>query len=205
MESESLLKIAFGMMAVMILSAVGHANHKARKRHGARFAQAANELPALLWVRALVGIPIWVFLVGWLVPADWFPWATVELPSWARWIGVGLAGAVSYLFWWIHLALGSNYHGTVGLHENHQLVTGGPYRFVRHPTYIAFPMAMIALFFLSANWVLGLGGFVLTVTISVVRAPVEERQLLERFGDGYRTYAARTGRFFPRVLTRRNR
>ena len=203
MGAESLLKIAFGVMAVMILGAVGHANHKAQKQHGARFAQAANERPVLLWVRGLVGIPLWVLIVGWLFSADWFPWATLELPGWARWAGVGLAGVVSLLFWWIHLALDSNYHGAMGLHENHQLVTGGPYRFVRHPTYVAFPLAMIALFLLSANWVLGLIGFILTATISLGRAPLEERQLLGRFGDEYRAYAAQTGRFFPRVLTRR--
>ncbi|MEJ2240344.1 MAG: isoprenylcysteine carboxylmethyltransferase family protein [Gemmatimonadales bacterium] len=199
MELETYMKVAFGVMAVMILSAVGHANHKAQKQHGARFAQAANELPWLLWIRALLGIPLWVVLIGWLISARWLPWALVELPVWARWSGVALAGVVSSLFWWTHLTLGGNYHGTMGLHKHHQLVTNGPYRFVRHPTYVAFPLTMIALFLLSSNWLLGLLGFILTLTISLSRAPIEERQLLERFGDRYRGYAARTGRFFPRL------
>lgn len=202
MHLETDMKIVFGVMALMILSAVGHANHKAQKLHGARFAQAANEVPWLIWIRGLLGVPLWVVLIGWLISADWLPWALVELPAWARWSGVALAGVVSLLFWWIHLTLGSNYHGAMGLHEDHQLVTNGPYRFVRHPTYVAFPLTMIALFLLSANWLLGLVGFALTLTIGLCRAPSEESQLLERFGDRYRAYEARTGRFFPRLTAR---
>jgi protein-S-isoprenylcysteine O-methyltransferase Ste14 len=48
-----------------------------------------------------------------------------------------LGGLVSPLFWWTHLALDGNYDGTIGLHDNQQLVIGGPHQFVRHPTCVA--------------------------------------------------------------------
>jgi protein-S-isoprenylcysteine O-methyltransferase Ste14 len=99
-------------------------------------------------------------------------------------------------------ALGSNYRGTMGLHPNHTLVTHGPYRFVRHPINAVFPLGSIVLFLMSANWVLGAGALILIGTISIVRAPIEERQLIERFGEEYRAYIRRTGRFFPRVRRR---
>jgi len=201
MHLETYMKIAFCIMVVMILCAIGHASQKAQRLHAARFAQAANEVPWLLWIRALLGIPLWIVMIGWLVSARWLPWASLGLPTWARWSGVALAGVVSFLFWWIHLELGANYHGAMGLHDNHQLVTTGPYQFVRHPSYVAFPLATIALFLLSANWLLGVLGFLVTATVSLSRAPIEETQLAERFGDRYRTYAARTGRFFPRLRT----
>jgi protein-S-isoprenylcysteine O-methyltransferase Ste14 len=200
MDLDTWMKIAFGCMVAMILTAIGHAHRKAQRLHGSRFAQAANEVPWLLWLRALLGLPLWVVMIGWLASARSLAWAYLDLPPWLRWSGVALAGLVSALFWWIHLTLGSNYHGAMGLHEHHQLVTTGPYRFVRHPTYVAFPLVMVALFLLSANWLLGLVGFFLTVTISLGRAPIEERQLLETFGDRYQEYASRTGRFFPKLF-----
>ena len=81
------------------------------------------------------------------------------------------------------IALGSNYRGTMGLHPNNRLVTHGPYRFVRHPMNAVFPLVSIVLLLLSANWVIGIGALVLIGTMSIVRAPIEERQLIERFGE----------------------
>jgi protein-S-isoprenylcysteine O-methyltransferase Ste14 len=202
MRAEAVFKITFGIWAVLFLLPIGYAHRKAIQEHGSRFAQAANEYPPLMWLRILVGIPLWVFLIDWLLSTDWFPWASVSLATWARWIGVGFGGVVIGLMWWTMLALGSNYRGTVGLHPNHKLITHGPYRFARHPMNAVFPLASIVLFLMSANWVIGAGALVLIGTISIARAPVEERQLIERFGEEYRAYMQRTGRFFPRLRLR---
>jgi protein-S-isoprenylcysteine O-methyltransferase Ste14 len=145
------------------------------------------------------GVPLWIFLIDWLASAGWFPWASLSLPLWARWSGAGLGAVVAGLMWWTMVALGSNYRGTTGLHANHELVTHGPYRFVRHPMQAVAPLTSIVLFSLSANWVIGTGALVLIGTISIVRAPIEERELIERFGDEYRGYMQRAGRLFPRL------
>jgi protein-S-isoprenylcysteine O-methyltransferase Ste14 len=199
MQTETVFKVAFGVWVVLFLLPMGWAHRKAMREHGSRFAQAANEYPPLLWLRLLVGIPLWVFLIDWLVSAHWFPWASISLPLWARWCGVVFGAAVVGLMWWTMLALGSNYRGTMGLHPNHKLITHGPYRFVRHPMNAIFPLVSIVLFLVSANWLIGAVALVLIGTIGIVRAPVEERQLIERFGEEYRVYMRRTGRFFPRL------
>ena len=199
MESETVFKMVFGAWAILFLGAVGYAQGRAMRRHGSRFAQAANEYRPLLWIRGLLGIPLWIFLIDWLASAVWFPWATISLPLWARWGGVGLGAVVAGLMWWTMVALGGNYRGTTGLHANHELVTHGPYRFVRHPMQAVAPLISIVLFSLSANWVVGTGALVLIGTISIVRAPIEERELIDRFGDEYRGYMQSTGRFFPRL------
>ena len=199
MQTEAVFKIAFGVWVVLFfIIPIGYAQRKATQEHGSRFAQAANEYPPLLWVRVLVGIPLWVFLIDWLFSAHWFPWASVSLPVWARWSGVGFGGVVAGLMMWTMLALGSNYRGAMGLHPNHKLVTHGPYRLVRHPMNVVFPMASIVLFLMSANWVIGTGALIVIGTVSIVRTPIEEAQLVERFGEEYRAYMRRTGRFFPR-------
>jgi len=205
MQTETIFKITFGIMAVLLIAAIGYANHQARREHGSRFAQAANEYRPLLWVRGLLAIPAYAGLIDWLFSAHWFPWASVALPPWLRWSGVGLASLVTALNWWTQLALGSNYHGTLGLHPNHKLVTHGPYRFVRHPMYIIFPFVAVTLFLLSASWLVGIPAIAIMCTVGAVRAPIEERQLAARFGDEYRAYMRRTGRFFPRLRRRDDR
>ena len=202
MQGETQFKIVFGVWVVLFLGAIGYAQRKAMREHGSRFAQCTNEHRPLLWIRTLLGVPLWAFLIDWLASAGWFPWAAVALPTWARWSGVGFGVVVVGLIWWAMLALGSNYRGTMGLHPNHRLVTHGPYRFVRHPMNAVFPLVSIFLFLLSANWVLGTVALVLIGTISIVRSPIEERQLIERFGEEYRAYVRRTGRFLPRFRQR---
>ena len=51
---------------------------------------------------------------------------------------------------------------------------------------------------LTANWLLALLG-VLAFSMMVIRTRIEEEKLIERFGDEYRSYMERTGRFLPRV------
>ena len=202
MQAETTFKVVFGVWVVLFLGAIGYAQGKAMRKHGSRFAQCTNEYKPLVWMRVLLGVPFWAFLIDWLASAGWFPWASVPLPMWTRWTGVGFGVVVAGLMWWTMIALGSNYRGTMGLHANHELVTHGPYRFVRHPMNAVFPLVSIFLFLVSANWVLGVGALILIGSISIVRAPVEERQLIERFGDEYRAYMRRTGRFLPRFRQR---
>jgi protein-S-isoprenylcysteine O-methyltransferase Ste14 len=87
----------------------------------------------------------------------------------------------------------------MGLHRDHELVTHGPYRFVRHPMNVTMPVFGVGLLFLSANALLGVVTIVLLAIICLMRSPIEERQLRERFGEAYLAYAARTGRYFPRL------
>jgi len=87
-----------------------------------------------------------------------------------------------------------------GLAEDHELVTHGPYRYLRHPVYVSFAAIAIGIALVFRSYVV-LG---LSVTLMVTGrwwADAEERLLAsnEGFGDVYRTYAARTGRFFPRL------
>jgi protein-S-isoprenylcysteine O-methyltransferase Ste14 len=50
----------------------------------------------------------------------------------------------------------------------------------------------------AANWFVFVTG-VATLALMVLRTRTEEANLLARFGDSYRGYMARTGRFVPRI------
>jgi protein-S-isoprenylcysteine O-methyltransferase Ste14 len=82
-------------------------------------------------------------------------------------------------------------------HDDHELVTTGPYRWIRNPLYTAGALLLFGLGLVSASWVLG-GVAVLTIVAMRWRLTTEEAQLESRFGQKYRDYVARTGRFLPR-------
>ena len=66
------------------------------------------------------------------------------------------------LIWTMH-TLGKNLTDTVVTRKDHTLVTGGPYRFVRHPFYCATILVVPAISTLAANW------FLLLIGVSVLK------------------------------------
>ncbi|MCI0504569.1 MAG: isoprenylcysteine carboxylmethyltransferase family protein [Gammaproteobacteria bacterium] len=97
-------------------------------------------------------------------------------------------------------------------HQNPQhdtpscIVTWGSYKRIRHPFYSAFIMAFIACILIAPHWSLALLGLYTTLMLNYTAAKEEGRLATEqgRFGEEYREYIKRTGRFFPRFNTRRN-
>jgi protein-S-isoprenylcysteine O-methyltransferase Ste14 len=91
-----------------------------------------------------------------------------------------------------------SYRDTVVTRKEHTLVTTGPYRYVRHPFYLAFFIAALGGSLIAANWFLLLASL-LPIGFLVARTPIEEEKLIERFGNDYRQYMSATGRFFPKL------
>ena len=120
------------------------------------------------------------------------------VPPWVRWVGVGIGAVAMTLLVWTLRNLGKNLTDTVVTRREHTLVMKGPYRFVRHPFYDAVALAVVANALVAANWFLLAGG-ILGVALMVLRTSREEERLLARFGDSYRTYRERTGRFLPKI------
>jgi len=125
-------------------------------------------------------------------------WATLPLPTWSRWVGVGLGVISNPLLLWTHHALGKNWSGTLEIKEEHTLVTSGPYRWVRHPMYTTFFVSGLASLLVSANGVIG-GGWLGQAIVAALRVGDEEALMIEEYGDQYRAYMQRTGRFLPRI------
>ena len=74
----------------------------------------------------------------------------------------------------------------------------GPYRWIRHPLYDSAALLTVAVSLIAANWFLFVTGVVL-FGLLIIRTRTEEANLVARFGDSYRTYMERTGRFLPRI------
>lgn len=102
------------------------------------------------------------------------------------------------MLWRTHRALGSNWSDSIELQDNHTLATTGIYARIRHPMYSAHLVIAIGQSLLLGNWIAGPSFLVLQLPFYPLRMPVEERLLLQRFGEEYRRYMERTGRLLPK-------
>lgn len=126
-------------------------------------------------------------------------WATLDLPAGVRWLGAALGVLAVAAAHWVLRSLGRNVSETVLTKAHHELVTSGPYRWVRHPLYTTGLALFVALGLMTASWLVLLAAAVTLVLLSWLVVPQEERALLARFGDRYREYMRRSGRLLPRV------
>jgi protein-S-isoprenylcysteine O-methyltransferase Ste14 len=139
--------------------------------------------------------------LAYLVRPSWMDWSAIPVPAALRWAGIAVGVLGAALWIWTFRTLGPNLTDTVVTRRNHTLVTGGAYRWVRHPFYVAVALTILANSLAAANWFLFLCGAA-TMGLIALRTRREEALLVERFGDAYREYMLRTGRFFPRATAK---
>ncbi len=181
----------------LILAPIGVYYRLRSQSTGEKLDRRQEGLFVLLTLRPL-GIAGMLGLIAYLINPKWMAWSSMSLPDWLRWVGVGIGVLAGGLMIWTFRNLGKNLTDTVVTRREHTLVTSGPYRWVRHPFYVAFALAVIANALVTANW------FILLVSAAafaliVVRTKKEEERLVARFGDAYLVYTKRTGRFWPRL------
>jgi protein-S-isoprenylcysteine O-methyltransferase Ste14 len=128
----------------------------------------------------------------------WIDFASLPLPLWLRWSGGVIICMGIVLFGWAHQALGRNWTVVLALAKEHKSVQSGPYRNVRHPMYSAFFILRISFVLLSANWLVGVIYLVPLLVMYVARVSLEEKMMIDRFGEPFRQYMKRTGRFWTR-------
>jgi protein-S-isoprenylcysteine O-methyltransferase Ste14 len=124
-------------------------------------------------------------------------WALIPgLSPTLRWTGVALTAAAAAWLIWMFVSLGSNITDTVVTRKNAYFVDWGPYRFVRNPMYTGLLLLGVGLGLAFARWSLTAAMTVIFALLAI-RTRREETYLIARFGDQYRDYMNRVGRFFP--------
>ena len=200
MSSENYFRAALGMVILLTVVVTGFHRYKAaqcgekisRKEEGYVFAIVLRSAGLLLFFATFAYL---------IAPAS-VHWATIAIPIPVRRVGAIAGLFSSVLMYWTLSSLGKNLTDTVVTRADAKLVTNGPYRWVRHPFYVTTALVMVSVTLLTANWLIGLGCLVVLAMLAV-RTPKEEQVLIERFGQKYLEYMNVTGRFFPRVSTKR--
>jgi protein-S-isoprenylcysteine O-methyltransferase Ste14 len=115
-----------------------------------------------------------------------------------RWLGLVLFTAGGVLRLWPLFVLGPRFSGFVAIQEGHTLVTGGVYRWIRHPSYAGMLLNALGwvLLFRSAA---GLCVLLPFTWLLLVRIRVEEGLLTSEFGGDYEAYRRRTWTLMPGV------
>jgi isoprenylcysteine carboxyl methyltransferase (ICMT) family protein YpbQ len=146
----------------------------------------------------LAGLAMWISVIIWLINPRWMVWSQLDLPLAVRWMGVAIGFICLPLTYWLFNSIGTNITQTVETRKDHQLVTSGPYRYIRHPLYTVGMAMFFAFALVAASWFIALSTAIVFVML-LIRLSIEEQKLIERFGDQYREYMADTGRLFPRL------
>ena len=100
---------------------------------------------------------------------------------------------------WSIVTLGRFFQYQIKVQPGHQVVTRGPYRYVRHPSYTGIAMVLAGIALASGDvWSL-LAVAVLGGAGLAVRIRAEERQLTQALGAEYERFAAGRKRLVPGV------
>jgi protein-S-isoprenylcysteine O-methyltransferase Ste14 len=111
--------------------------------------------------------------------------------------GCVLATTAIAATFWSQGAMGASWRVGLDRSERTELVTGGPYRYVRHPIYTSMGLFVAALFVVLPGLPLAIAMLALLVGVEVSVRRVEEPLLRERHDRAYDDWAAHTGRFIP--------
>jgi protein-S-isoprenylcysteine O-methyltransferase Ste14 len=197
MNTEMIFRIALAVIGTVYFGIRIYYTHKALQ-WDKNFFRPRGDLRQLVF--GTLGFLNIVPTVIYVVAPEQLVWAALPLPAGWRWFGVGLGLLGIFLLLWVHQTLGKYFSVPGVMKELQSLVTAGPYQWVRHPMYTALFLVTIVYFLISANWFIGVVwiGWIVGTIASMLRD--EEAALIEKFGEEYRAYMRRTGRFLPRVF-----
>jgi protein-S-isoprenylcysteine O-methyltransferase Ste14 len=195
--NENIFRI---LAAIILFTSIGISSYfrrKADKDTGEKISRKVDG-SALMTVIKIGGLVLWLSPLVYLINPHWMAWSKIGLPEWVRSIGVGIGVLCIALIYWLFSSIGSGITPTSATRKEHKLVTSGPYRWVRHPLYTVGSSMFIAFGMMADNWFIAVLG-ALTFMLMTIRTPKEEANLIEKFGDEYREYMKRTGRFLPKL------
>ncbi len=186
--------------AAILLTGMGISTYfriKADKTSGGKVSRKVDG-NAMMTVIKLGGLILWLSPFAYLLNPAWMAWSKMGLSASIRWVGVGLGILCATGIYWMFSSIGSGITPTSGTRREHKLVTNGIYRYIRHPLYTFGSSLFVAFGMMADNWFIATMGIAAFIGVAI-RTPKEEANLIEKFGDEYREYMKRTGRFLPGI------
>lgn len=196
MADDRWIRLGSGALLLALIVTSGVYRGRAERRGGALPAKP-DGLPATS-IRVAIGIAVLSALLLPILAPSTVAWMSVPLPAGLRLVGLGLLGAAGVVLWWTLASIGDNISPSTSTRAGARLVTEGPYRFVRHPLYSAGFLAVLGIGLANESTPL-LAGVAMLLWWLPRRVHGEEQNLVASYGDDYRVYQTRTGRFLPRL------
>jgi protein-S-isoprenylcysteine O-methyltransferase Ste14 len=198
------LSFVFLMGLIAIVVTLGFFS---RKRRDLGSVKASRQSDSLLlntvWQLLIFPFPLVFFLVGAIMPS--LVYGTIlnlsfQGGEYLQVFSLPLLLVCVVLNGWSAQVLGQFMTSEIQVFQKHELVTGGPYSRIRHPAYTTAIMGTLAYTLLYLNIIM-LIAFLAVLAIANKRAVLEEELLASEdgFGQDYRDYMKKTGRFLPRL------
>jgi protein-S-isoprenylcysteine O-methyltransferase len=149
-------------------------------------------------------LPMICLPVDWLVPPIILLSGIGQLSAaWPliRILGFALSLYAFVILVWVPRVLGRFLVPQAVVFTDHALITSGPFRFVRHPSFSGALALWVGTALGTLNWLLLVLWFLLVVG-KTIQAQAEEELLHTKFGSAYEAYTRQTGRFFPKIWRR---
>jgi protein-S-isoprenylcysteine O-methyltransferase Ste14 len=193
-DQETVIRILLVMGFVVVSIVVRF--YKARADNGEILNGAAEGWLILLGLRLSV-LAAFLGLIAWIFDPHLMSEMSIEIPIAVRWTGIALLSFSALLKVWTFQTLGNNYSISVETRHEHQLITTGPFHWVRHPSYSSFGLDLIAINLITSNCYIIVTSLV-AFTFLYLRTRIEERNLDTKFKDQYSVYRQKTGQFLPK-------
>lgn len=196
--NENFFRILAAVILVTAMVISSYFRMKADKQTGEKISRKVDGSVMMNFIK-IGGLILWLSPFVYLINPAWMAWSKIGLPEWIRWLGVGLGLVGVFGVYWLFSSIGSGISPTSGTRKEHKLVTNGIYKYIRHPLYTFGSSLFISFGMIADNWFIALLG-VFAFVMMAIRTPKEEANLIEKFGDEYREYMKRTGRFLPKLF-----
>lgn len=145
-------------------------------------------LPLVFSTLTLIALIISIFQIG-----------TLEYDSSNQTIRI--IGLIFYLiFSWIQIwafkTLGENYSQDIAIKKDHQLVTNGPFKVIRHPQYLSQILLDLGGAIATLSFILAPLA-IIEIPFLFMRASLEDKLMEKHFGESFKSFKKRTGQIFP--------
>ena len=161
-------------------------------RGGNRLMKRRDKGSGLL-IYASVSVTI---VVAFLLTAD----RLFLLPNWFFFLGITLMLFGIFLRQWSIVILGRFFSTSIGVQKDQHVVDYGPYRYIRHPSYLGALLTFLGIGFSLASWGAVLLFFMMFIIVYGYRISIEEKVLATELGDNYSQYMKRTKRLIPFIF-----
>jgi len=116
---------------------------------------------------------------------------------WLVGVGVVLAVASFAIRRAAIAALGKFWSLHVEMRDNHEFVTSGPFKYVRHPTYFSMILELSSVALILVAPFAAIVAFIVFIPALRLRLRLEEKALIKKFGPNYLEYTKRTPAVIP--------
>jgi protein-S-isoprenylcysteine O-methyltransferase Ste14 len=147
-----------------------------------------QKFPPVISMLSLVALILAVFQIGTLEYVDAY--------SLIRYIGLAVYLVFSWIQVWSFKSLGDNYSQDIVIKKNHELVTNGPFKIIRHPQYLCQIVLDLGATAATFSYLVGIFALI-EIPIYIMRASLEDKLLGKYFSEKFFDYKKKSGFMFP--------